>query len=538
MDDFRGMDVAAARDLSRRLRGAAGAFEGLSRSLGRAVVGADWQGADADALRDRWHDEVGPHLAQGGRALAERAVALAGEARAQEAASAADGAPPPPGVPRSGPAARTVAGAGAGPAAGAGAVADLSGLPPADLLAGVRRALPPLLSRGAAVSGVLGLSLDADGLRRVGGELGHLGGLLGDWIGGERVPTVAELGASLLLTTGAVALAPLETVTDTGLLDPRTDVTVHAVRPVAGSAPPQDLVDLLVDLDESASGALDPGGTPGDLAASGRIRIQTVRGADGTEAFIVHAPPTGGESIADPRSWGAQGNSAGWDSNLRAMAGQESAAMADVRAAIVAAGVPDGAEVMVVGHSQGGLTAARLAADPGFNSLGGEPGTYRVTHVLSVGSPVQSVAPATGLTQVVNVAHQPVLVRLPELAGTPLILPEQVPGHIADPVPRLDLGGLRVDGTRVDSPQVREVLLPAPVQTYGESGQLRNAHDSVLETAHGPDPTGGYSGSVRAATSTHPVLIGLQDELEGTYLGDGVVLVEDVVVDVGREDLR
>ncbi|MEE1618897.1 hypothetical protein [Brachybacterium sp. J153] len=523
MDDFRGMDSAAARDLSRRLRGAAGEFEVLSRSLERAVAAADWQGTDAEALRDRWQSEVGPRLARGGLSLAERAAALAGEAREQDEASRADDAPPPAGVARPGQDASTRRD-------------EL--LLPAELLVGARAFLPPLLPRGAAVSGMLGLAVDTDGVRRVGGELGHLGGVLGDWIGGERVPTVAELGASVLLTTGAVALAPLETVTDTGLLDPRTTVTVHAVRPVTGSAPPQDLVDLLVDLDESASGTLDPGGAPGDLVASGRIRIQTVRGADGTEAYIVHAPPTGGGNIVDPRSWGAQGNSAGWDSNLRAMAGQESAAMADVRAAMVAAGVPDGAEVMIVGHSQGGLTAARLAADPGFNSLGGEPGTYRVTHIFSVGSPVQSVAPATELTQGVNVAHQPVLVPLPGLAGIPVLLPDQVPAHIADPVPRLDLGGLRVDGTRVDSAQVREVLLPAPLQTYGEAGQLRNAHDSVLETAYGPDPTGGYSGSVRAAARTHPVLIDLQDELAGRYLGDDVVLVEDVVVDVGREDLR
>lgn len=212
--------------------------------------------------------------------------------------------------------------------------------------------------------------------------------------------------------------------------------------------------------------------------------------------------------------------------------------MADVRAAMVAAGVPDGADVMIVGHSQGGLTAAQLAADPGFNSTGGEPGTYRVTHLFSVGSPVETVAPATDVTRVVSVAHDPVLVPVPGPAAVLLPMPQEVPVHIADPVPRLDLDGRRVDGTRVSSDQLQEVWLPAPEQTYDEAGQLRNAHDSVLETSRGVDPTGGYTGSVRAAAGAHPVLVDLQRDLEGRYVGDGAVLLEDVVVDVGREDLR
>src|SRR5690606_36425664 len=118
---------------------------------------------------------------------------------------------------------------------------------------------------------------------------------------------------------------------------------------------------------------------------SGQIRIQTVQTPGGGQRFIVHAPPTGGAGILSPAAWGAQGNSAGWDSDLRSMAGQASAAMADVRAAMSAPGpdgaplVPAGAEVLLVGHSQGGLTAAQLVADPTFNSTSGAAGSYDVT---------------------------------------------------------------------------------------------------------------------------------------------------------------
>jgi hypothetical protein len=45
------------------------------------------------------------------------------------------------------------------------------------------------------------------------------------------------------------------------------------------------------------------------------------------------------------------------------------------------AGVPSGAELMVVGHSFGADTALDLAAEPGFNGAGG----FRVTHVVAAG---------------------------------------------------------------------------------------------------------------------------------------------------------
>src|SRR5690625_7572517 len=81
-----------------------------------------------------------------------------------------------------------------------------------------------------------------------------------------------------------------------------------------------------------------------DREASGQIRIQAVLTGGGQVAYIVHAPPTAGAGIAHPHSWGAQGNSAGWDPNLRSMAGQESATTAVVRAAM-SAPAPDELQV-------------------------------------------------------------------------------------------------------------------------------------------------------------------------------------------------
>jgi pimeloyl-ACP methyl ester carboxylesterase len=63
-----------------------------------------------------------------------------------------------------------------------------------------------------------------------------------------------------------------------------------------------------------------------------------------------------------------------------------------VREALDAALVPVGAQVLLVGHSQGGIVAMDLAADPGFNGA-----RVRVAQVVAAGSPISSklVAPAS-----------------------------------------------------------------------------------------------------------------------------------------------
>ena len=84
----------------------------------------------------------------------------------------------------------------------------------------------------------------------------------------------------------------------------------------------------------------------------------------------------------------------------------------------------------------------------------------------------------------------------------------------------------------------KSVVLEAPAPALGGASPLENAHESVLRTEQGVDPTGGYHGSLQAGSGTDPVLAALQEDLEGTYVGDGVTVVEDVVVVVGRKDLR
>ncbi len=545
MTAFWGMDTGQVRGHGRRVRAAALELAALREHLGAVVAVTGWAGPDAEAFRDRWSDSAAPGMAAVRGRLSGLAEALMVAADAQDAASEPDLAPPVgsplrPDEPNPGV---------EGPGVAAGGRPGL----PDRLEAPAQETMPHLaglVSDGigwgfgsamdAATWTAAALGLDTDGLARFRADAVHLGGLIGDWTTGERVPTLAELGASALLAGGNGLLAPVELFTDTGILDPRTAVVVHAVTAVPDPSTPQDLAHLILAHDEARREMFGRTGEEQfDGRSSGQIRIQTVQTPGGEQRYIVHAPPTGGEGILNPDAWGAQGNSAGWDSDLRSMAGQVSAAMADIRAAMSAPGpdgaplVPAGAEVLLVGHSQGGLTAAQLAADPSFNSTGGAAGSYDVTHSFSIGSPVETVVPAQGSTQVVNVAHVPVWERSPLWPG---VLDR--PSHIADPVPRLDLDGFRVDGSRVSAPNVREAWLEAPAQTYGERSQLHNAHDSVLLTDRGVDPTGGYYGSLRQHTDSDPVLSALQRDLAGRYLGADIVVVSDRIVEVGRVDLR
>jgi pimeloyl-ACP methyl ester carboxylesterase len=72
-----------------------------------------------------------------------------------------------------------------------------------------------------------------------------------------------------------------------------------------------------------------------------------------------------------------------------------------VREAIDAALVPRGAEVLLVGHSEGGIVAMDLAGDPAFNG-----GRVRVKQVVAAGSPISSktVAPGSG-TRVLSIEN-------------------------------------------------------------------------------------------------------------------------------------
>lgn len=114
-----------------------------------------------------------------------------------------------------------------------------------------------------------------------------------------------------------------------------------------------------------------------------QVRVTRVTGADGEVRFVVEIP---GTEQWDPTS---TTNPADTKTNLEAVAGIDSNMEEAVRLALTdamrEAGIPDGEhgrpEVLLAGHSQGGIVAARLAQESAFN----------VTDVLTGGSPVSRI---------------------------------------------------------------------------------------------------------------------------------------------------
>ncbi|WP_338702641.1 hypothetical protein V2W30_35175 [Streptomyces sp. Q6] len=71
-----------------------------------------------------------------------------------------------------------------------------------------------------------------------------------------------------------------------------------------------------------------------------------------------------------------------------------------VKNLLTRAGVPAGSELLVVGHSLGGITAMNLACDLDVVT------TYRLTHVVTVGSPIDNKRPVDPSVQIVSLVNK------------------------------------------------------------------------------------------------------------------------------------
>ena len=183
------------------------------------------------------------------------------------------------------------------------------------------------------------------------------GGLLDGLLHGPAAPgapVLALLGVRPFHPdTGAAArdLGRLLFADHRGTLDPAYDRRIE-------HDPPHGVADLLADLDATADG--DPG-------------VITVQRLGGDQPrWVVHLPGT--DSFTDP------GAIRGTAANLDLLAGEDTAYAEAVHAALCEAGVGPHDPVLLAGHSQGGMQAVALAADPGLD--------LRITHVVTVGAPV------------------------------------------------------------------------------------------------------------------------------------------------------
>ncbi len=236
----------------------------------------------------------------------------------------------------------------------------------------------------------LGLPLP-DSWPRAGGRLlepvvGAVPGVLAPagpvWVPGADVPGIAAVLA------GVARVGPW-------LREGRAVVTASGppvpVRPPAGVA---DVLERVVRCYPDA----------GAGAAPGTVRVEGVRGPDGHRAWVVEIPGTQDWS---PR---AGSNPADVTADVATMAGVSTALSATVTRGLELAGAAPDEPVLLAGHSLGGMVAAALVTDPAFTRR------FRVTHVVTAGSPVGAVAVPAGVA-VLTLEHDDDLV--PALDGTP-----------------------------------------------------------------------------------------------------------------------
>lgn len=128
--------------------------------------------------------------------------------------------------------------------------------------------------------------------------------------------------------------------------------------------------------------------------------ITQMHGGDADNGEItIEEHVTAGEDGTTTRSWtvdirGTQafyiGQTGPQDmtTNLQGVAGMSSDQLDAIKEAMNAAGIAPGEAVEFAGHSQGGIMAAQLAADPGVRAR------YNVVSVVTAGSPTATIAPS------------------------------------------------------------------------------------------------------------------------------------------------
>ncbi|WP_299036226.1 hypothetical protein [uncultured Pseudokineococcus sp.] len=164
--------------------------------------------------------------------------------------------------------------------------------------------------------------------------------------------------------------------TQDGALRP-TRVDVRAAGPAVPVAPARGTADLLARARPMAGGgALSPGGRATSRAP---VHVERVVDAAGARRWVVVLPPT--QTTAAP--WArATTNPADLGTDVRAVGQVPTAATRAAVTAMQRAGVRPGEPVLLVGYSQGGLTAVQLAADPALRER------VTVDAVLTAGAPV------------------------------------------------------------------------------------------------------------------------------------------------------
>lgn len=125
----------------------------------------------------------------------------------------------------------------------------------------------------------------------------------------------------------------------------------------------------------------------------GYALLQHVRAADGVQRYLLLLPGMTADTIKSDSTQDLLGA-------IRNTQLTESTYTRALRTVFAMAGVPEGASLAIVGHSQGGVVAMNLVADPELVER------YRFTHLVAVGSPVDYKVPLVEDLWIASVTNQ------------------------------------------------------------------------------------------------------------------------------------
>jgi pimeloyl-ACP methyl ester carboxylesterase len=158
-------------------------------------------------------------------------------------------------------------------------------------------------------------------------------------------------------------------------------VSISRYLPTWGRQPPSSISSMLGEI--------------GDLEnqPEASIAVQRIVGHDGVARYVV--------ALSGMRNLTSTQDPEDLIGAVAATVGTRTNYVTCVREALDTVLVPVGAQVLLVGHSQGGIVAMDLAGDPAFNGA-----RVRVTQVIAAGSPISSkqVAPGSG-TRVLSIEN-------------------------------------------------------------------------------------------------------------------------------------
>lgn len=459
--EMQGQDIEQVRALAGLFESSADELESARQQVTAAVFGFDGYGPNVDQMRGEWSDRLAPTLSDIAEALREAGDKATRNADAQEDTSNSYDGNPFAGVSTQGGSSGDDDGGGPldwlGDKAGdlwdaGGDALDWTGDKVGDLWDAGTNVVGNVWDAGTNLVGkvwdagtdVAGKVWDTgtniagniwDAGTNVAGKLWDAGTNAVDWIGdrgsdaldwiGDRASAIggawANVGDSALqywdatggaildgewprtteviastIRLGGAALGAGVTVMSLGGLDPKIfdDGDPYAGEPKDVLSPrnPASVADL-------ARTVTDAYGTDGN------VRVTTVEGPNGPRVIV---------SVPGTETWNpsAGDNPMDLTGNLVTAGGSRSTMSDAVVLAMENANIPPGAEVMMVGHSQGGMTVADLTSDSAFVDK------YNVTHAMTYGSPIDS-------------AHIDPNVSVLEMQ------------HQHDVVPRLDLGDSR-----------------------------------------------------------------------------------------------